>query len=348
MKLFTAVLMVVLFCLPVQSKSVELGEIVNPGTLTVGEKHLYITESIHVFIYTVDGTRLVKKLGKAGEGPWEFRKSPAPWIPSLNVYLASETLVVNSIGKVSFFTREGEPIREEKVAVGNGLAPVVPVGKRWVRTAFARPQGESAVFFVSNLLDEKMKKVKELGRFPHLSVPGKTNPIVNARIFELMRRFSDGDFFFLPDPRSGQFQVFTSSGERKAVIQPEYNEVPLSSNDKKRWETYFLNDVRFKRIYESDRANIHYPDNLPVVRDHRPADGRLYIIAGERSSKGFRTFVYDYSGGFLGELTMPVKDKDILESYPFSIRNHTLYQLVEDEEEEAWILETTPLAKLEK
>ena len=314
----------------------------------MGSDYLYITEGVNVFVYSIDGTKLVRRIGKAGEGPWEFRQSPVPWIHCVNVNLAPGALVVNSIGKTSFFTRAGERIREEKVTVGNGLAPLVPLGDGWVRTSLDRVEGESAVFFVSNLLNEKMEKVKELGRFPHESVPGKTNPIVNARIYELLRRYSEGDFFFLPNPRSGEFQVFSASGECKAVIQPKYKVIPVTPADEKRWETYFLNDVRFKVIYESDRANIQYPDNLPVVRDQRPADGRLYIISSEKSASGFRTFVYDYSGRFQGELDMPVKDKDILESYPFSIRKHTLYQLVEDEDDEVWYLETTRLAKLKK
>ena len=342
--LLSVILMSACLLLPLRARDTVLGELVNPETLTVRGDYLYVTEGVKVWIYSHDGSRLVNSLGKAGEGPWEFRKSPAPWIPSVSVQLAADLLVVNSIGKVSYFSLKGDGIREEKVAVGGGLAPITALGKRWVRTSLTRVEGENKVFFVSNLMDEKMNKIRELGRFPHFSVAGKTNPIANARIFELLRRYSDGALFFHLDPHTGVFKVFDTDGGCKAEIRPGYHPVPITDAGRKRWEEYFLHDVRFKRIYEADRANIHYPDHLPLVRDHRPDNGLLYIVTSEKSAGGYRTLIYDYAGVFKGEILTPLADRDMLESQPFTIHKHKLYQLVEDEDGEEWVLRVTPLS----
>jgi uncharacterized protein YlbG (UPF0298 family) len=70
-----------------------------------------VTQEATVFIYSLKDFKLVKKFGKAGEGPREFRILPQ--LP-LNIDARTDQIIVNSFGKVSYFTKQGEFIKEVK------------------------------------------------------------------------------------------------------------------------------------------------------------------------------------------------------------------------------------------
>ena len=91
-------------------KAATLLELKRPFLINANEDHLYITDGPNVFIHSLIDYRLVKQFGKAGEGPEEFRVDPHRSGGSVVTFLQSDNIVVNSIGKVSFFSTDGEYI----------------------------------------------------------------------------------------------------------------------------------------------------------------------------------------------------------------------------------------------
>lgn len=58
----------------------------------------------------------------------------------------------------------------------------------------------------------------------------------------------------------------------------------------------------------------------------------------------YEAYVFDArSGKFLKTIHLPLKHFNILEEFPFDIQNGTLYQVVENEEEEEWEFHVTPI-----
>ena len=69
------ILVVSLFCY--SEKVAVLNEIMKPSlSFAVDGTQLYIPEEGQIFIYSTNDYKLVKKFGKAGEGPQEFRLHP--------------------------------------------------------------------------------------------------------------------------------------------------------------------------------------------------------------------------------------------------------------------------------
>ena len=79
----------------------------RPYRIMVNEGKLYILEKQNVYIYSTQDYKLLKKFGKKGEGPMEFSGG-------LNITAYNDYLVVNSQGKISYWTKLGEFIREVK------------------------------------------------------------------------------------------------------------------------------------------------------------------------------------------------------------------------------------------
>ncbi|MCP5109185.1 MAG: hypothetical protein GY950_37740, partial [bacterium] len=80
----------------------------KPDGIAVDDQLVVVTEGTTVYLYSAKDFSLVKKFGKRGEGPQEF-------VPIFNVTMRVQLLpgyiLVGSMGKISFFKRNGEYIK---------------------------------------------------------------------------------------------------------------------------------------------------------------------------------------------------------------------------------------------
>ena len=94
-------------------KIAKLEELIKPDIMFMGNGRMYITEGASIFIYSLKDYKLIKKFGKEGEGPKEFKISPfgAPML----VYPFEDKIFINSNAKISYFTQDGEFIKEVRI-----------------------------------------------------------------------------------------------------------------------------------------------------------------------------------------------------------------------------------------
>ena len=113
-------------------ESVELPDLANPGQILVDpENHnLYIADGTTIYIYSLTDFKLKNKFGKSGEGPREFKRYA-------NMTLTSEHLLVNSVSRITFFTKEGEYVKEMNSKSAN-VGPFLPIGDNFINTGMDR------------------------------------------------------------------------------------------------------------------------------------------------------------------------------------------------------------------
>ena len=102
-------------------------ELLNPDRMEMDENHIYITEGIAINIYSFKSFELIKKFGKKGEGPREFARY-------IGISLNSNKIYINSQGKLSIYSVDGEFIKETKTnsSLTGGF---IPLGKYfWIRS----------------------------------------------------------------------------------------------------------------------------------------------------------------------------------------------------------------------
>jgi hypothetical protein len=78
----------------------------SPELIRVDENKIYITENANIYIYSKKDFKLIKKFGKKGAGPEEFRIGFANGM--LWISVIPGCIFVHSIGKISYFTTEGK------------------------------------------------------------------------------------------------------------------------------------------------------------------------------------------------------------------------------------------------
>ena len=81
----------------------------KPDSITIDDQRLYITDQGTIAVYSLEDFKLKKKFGRQGEGPGEFRILPFDRI-CLRISLSHDTILVNSVSRLSFFTEEGKMV----------------------------------------------------------------------------------------------------------------------------------------------------------------------------------------------------------------------------------------------
>ncbi len=78
---FTIIVIILLFFvgsfgeLLMAKKVVTLSGILAPSDIKIDEERIYITQHEEIYIYSLKDYRLIKKFGRKGEGPGEFKLS---------------------------------------------------------------------------------------------------------------------------------------------------------------------------------------------------------------------------------------------------------------------------------
>jgi hypothetical protein len=342
MKQIITLLLLVWLAVPVFSA----GDAVIPGlyrpeSIVVEDSRVYITQGVEVFIFKKSSMELVKKFGAEGEGPREFKKSPVPWIPSITLYKNGNRLVVNAMGKVAYYSPDGEFIEEK--TTGTIFARYIPLGKKYIYIYFT---AEEKVRYISAaLVDAGFKNNIPLSRFKFPAQEGKKrNPILMARLASYFDRYVYRDkFVFISDGNA--IQVFGPEGKELTSFTPDYTKVPIKGALKKEIDTFFTNDIRYKVPYLADKSRnlIGLPDHMPIFKDYRLADGKIYILSSFKKDGKYETFIYDFSGKLLKKTFIPLAQSDFLTLYPFDIDEGKIYQLVHDEEEDEYKLTITAI-----
>jgi hypothetical protein len=137
-------------------KIIPIQEILKPVTINLDNDQIYITEGASIYIYSLKDFKFVKKFGKEGEGPQEFKLIP---LLPLIINVQTDKILVNSLGKISRFTKDGQFIDEEKMKAGF-VAGLQPLGNRFVGLGIM--QDSNTRYRAVNIYDSKLNKIIEM------------------------------------------------------------------------------------------------------------------------------------------------------------------------------------------
>ena len=320
--------LILLICFPIFSKSVVLNEIFNPSSIKVEKDRIFIAQDANIFIYSAKDFNFIRKFGKKGPGPKEFKQAPAPWMPTITLFSKSNSIFVNSMGKVSHFSKDGVFIKEHKTTGVGRFGRYIPMDINYI--LIKRVEIDNIRYAVSFLIDPNFKKIKTLCRvkFPQQS-GRKRNPILMAKIPEYFDRYSSKDKYVLPD-ETGKIHIFDKNGNKIQSFTPEYTKVKIDKKLEKKLDNYFLNHKLLKNSYMEykSRKLISLGESLPLFNYYRLTYDKIFIISSHTKDENYETFVYNYEGKLIKKIFLPIQKIDVISVVPFDIFKNKLYQLV--------------------
>jgi len=303
-------------------KVATLTELQKPTIISVGEKYLYVNEGTTVFVYSRKDYKLVKKFGKAGEGPQEFMAFSF-------VIPQKENLLINSLGKISYFSHEGEFIREIRAKGGRSNFLFWPVGEGYVGRSSATK--DNFAYDVVNLYDKELKKTKEVYRIKSDNQARTTRQILFPP--RQVQYQTKDNKIYVSGKAGFIIEVLNPKGDPLFTIEEKnYKPRKFTSEDEKTYMEWLKvrTKSQFPIVKQMIKFQSHYPEIVNLLID----TNYLYAITWKFKGNQFETYVYDMNGKFVKKFFFTFAMQDLLTPYPIGINNGLIYQLIENDDEE--------------
>ena len=301
---------------------VPLSTVLQPHAMSVDKNHLYICENAHVSIYSLKDFQLIKRFGKKGEGPEEFKSA-------VTVNCQTDRLIINSVGKVSFFTKEGDYISEVKVS------PQVFFGFLPIDDGFVAAESFPGRNFKVNLYNTSLEKEKT---FFEDNNPRKFGSILDKTYIVKV----SGKKIFIVATNDFIIDVFYKNGKKLLSIRQNYKLLEFTKEHERGFLESYKNNPVTREFYENFKKIAKFPGSFPAIDDLFVTDGKVYVQTYKVVDNNTEFYIFEESGKFLRTVFLPVVEK-FFDQAVFNINNGKLYLLVENESEEDWEIHITEI-----
>ncbi len=335
-----SLLVLMLFSQPVFSqKKVLLPDLLNPAKVVVGDKDLFIIQDTTIFVYGLKDYRLKAKFGQKGEGPGEFPVGRHFNINLINLTPLPGKIAISSRNKVMVFSDKGKFLQEKKIISGFG-SQIIPLGDYFVAQTFSGFRGGEPARSI-NLYNAELKKIRELYK-QSVDFAGMGMGMNSSRkINEFSTTFGlavGNNKIYLFNSEKFLIQIINLDSSKDSPIEVNYSHIKITSRIKEKiWDYY--KTVRYRRNWEQFKSRIEIPSYFPALQMIQAADGKLYVQTFKNLKGESEFYIYNSDHTLDKVLMLPLAQSNAREYFPFYIKNGKLYQIVEDEDQEAWILQ---------
>jgi hypothetical protein len=305
-------------------------DLMRPYRIMVNEGKLYILEDQNIFIYSTKDYKLLKNFGQKGEGPREF-------MGSLNITAYTDNIIVNSQGKISYWTKMGDFIREVKCPFSGG---VETLGKNmYVSLGWKQGTAENKTRYTTiDLYDSNFVKIREIDRKESASQEKglwfftQSYYFINSRTKNRIYVLGHDGFLI---------NVFNEKGEKLFEVKQDYEKLDVTAEDKKEIHHYFKNHPHWGRHYAENKHMIKFADEKPAIKNFLEYDNMIYVETFNRKGDNVEFYVFDQNGKLVNRVFLPLYKKNAEANYPYFIDEGKFYILVENEDEEVWEIRVT-------
>jgi hypothetical protein len=308
-------------------KVATIDEIMKFPIVLVSGNRVFLKDKFTFHAYSLPDFKYIKKFGKEGSGPGEFK-----------AYASSEIfpdkLVVTSAGKVVLFSLDGNLI--EEIRLKKLHREIYPVGKNFVASI---PHKTAKSIAIYNRGFKPVKTIYEggMGNFVYYDGSRKKRDMQVIKDFVDYRVYNGQ--IFIGDSSKGFFvTVYDSSGKKQYEIDKKYEKIKVSPE----YKEFKMKKIRQERRYNFWKTIFNYvfPEYLPAFRDFYVKGGIMYFIT-PLNLKNDKVVVTDLKGKTLKTCIVPhgFYDNRVI-SY---IDGDKLYYVVENDDEEAWELHVEDL-----
>jgi hypothetical protein len=312
---------------------VPLPDIQKPENIIVDQDLILITEFPNVYIYSLKDFGLIKKFGKAGEGPREFFQYVRIQYDPKN----PRYIVVGSHMKMSYFTRAGEFVKEVRSKTSSTANVYKPLGDHYAAYGFFQDQETKTTYSTIDLYDKDLKKIKQIVRWENIVQQGRDiNPTDTDLAGAQFRIFGNQLFFLFRE--TGRVDVYDENGEKMFSINHDHERRAVTREDEEEFHDFYREDPRYRQFYDVFKARLKFPSHYPAAIDHIVADGRIYVLTHIRENEKSQIVVFDLKGNLLKSVMIPVAFANPRETYPMTINHKKLFMLVDNEDTEEWEL----------
>jgi len=332
--------------LPVENLGILDGTL-KPSTIDIQKDRLFVMDTEQVRIYSMKDLSLIKSFGKKGEGPGEYKVHPD--IP-LSLKGFNDFLIVESIDKLSYFSLDGEYLKEKKKSPL--LGKVSQIGTNYIGRRIIHPQDGSLSTTAIKIFDQNFNEIRELykqkflrqGAYPNFRwVMGKET---------LFYQVADNKIFLEKSDKGFIIDVYDFKGNKLYEIKKDYRKIPITTNDKKNMikdmemdpdtqvilKRYGFTWNEFSRNFKYD-----FPSHRPPIKSMEIDNNKIYISTFRTENNKVETIVMDLKGNVLKTAFIEPSAKEWIMALLLGVKletihNDKIYYIQENEDLEEWEL----------
>ena len=313
-------------------------DLFKPFRIRCDGERIFIGQEAVIYVYSAADYKLLTKFGKAGEGPQEFKLFPE-FSPDFDVH--ADTLVAFSIGKVSFFSKEGKFLDEKKLKSGGNHQFYRKLGDQLLGERFQR-HSDKTIYKAVTIFDADLNPVKEVFRYKNIAQFGKQFNPIERGLYIPNFYIHDNKIFIGGEVYADTIHVFDTAGSALYTIRPQLDKVKFTEADKKGYIDSF---ALYPDQYERLKNRLKYPDYFPLWQNFIVTDHRIYVQTYKRNREdtGNEVVIFTLTGELLKRVWLPFDEYFDFTPCPYTIQDKKLLQCVDNEDEDVWELHITPI-----
>ena len=306
-------------------KVADLSQIDKPQGIAIDKHQLYITQQATVFIFSLKDYQLTKKFGRKGQGPREF--AVRPYRP-LQIDVSTDVIIVNSLGKISYFTKQGEFLREVRA---KSLALTLrPFEEGFIGWSQATDRG--IIYATINIYDGRLNRLKEIYRMPDaFQGPGKGYHILHqVFVYQAL-----GKNILIPGRDDASLRIISKDLKELVTLRVRQKRRRVSQDFKGKMIRFIRDSPETKEVYPRIKPLI-FPAYYPVIQNFFVDNDLIYIQTWKSGAEGDEFHIFNLNGQLVKKINLPIRYETDLKAFPILIQDGTLYQLVENGTTEVW------------
>ena len=191
--------------------------------------------------------------------------------------------------------------------------------------------------FTLNIYDSHLTKIKEIYQLPMMQRGRMEFPTISPIFFVVNNKIIIGG------QKEFVINILNAKGDKISSISRDYKLLKVTEDYRKGIHDYFKTNPATKQTYEFIKNMITFGEYFPAIQGIYVDNQKIYIQTYMKKEEKYECFIYEVNGKFLQRLFLPVKYMNALMPNPTTIKDNTLYQLVENEDEENWELHAHPI-----
>lgn len=320
-----------------------LTEILKPEGIEVADGRLYVVQGPEFFVYDLNHSTLIKKFGKAGEGPGELN-TVLNFPNSLRIL--QDKIIAEGFNKIIIFSKDFKFIKEFKKKE-MFIHKITPIKENFV--AVRMSPGKNKIIFTLLLLDPDMNVIKELYKQESFDRQKELIMVRDTIHFEVYN-----DKIYVEESDKGFYiEVFDSKGDRLYEIKKNFAAPKITENHKKAIFNNLKKDNLIALVARREggwdefvkKGTFTYPAVFPHIRDIKINNDKIYVSTFERKDNKEKCMIMDLKGNIIGESYLSITGQSSFTASSmgkdnrfYGIADNKFYYLKENEDEEVWEL----------
>jgi hypothetical protein len=302
--------------------STFLIEIARPKMIAVDDNHLYVSDQCSIFVFSLKDYKLLKRLGRRGQGPGEYSYRPS-------IQTIKNGLLATSLRKYCVYSDEQKLIKEKPLK--EFFSPFMQVGNSFVVQKL-HSTGNSlsvSVWIYNDILTPK-KLLYKPPPSPRITIK---SPIELVKPKLKFACFNE-KIFLTPETEDFYIEVYNTEGKKIASIRRPYKRIKITDERKKKLkEVYWEIPIVKKNLEWNKKRSYIFPEYFHAINDFTVADNKLFVKTFANRNGQEEHIILDLDGNYQKTVYLP-------EAMPrfYSINKNKFYYIKENEDEETWEL----------